>query len=66
MPDRPTNPAEIEVTPAMLETGAEAMRGFDGGYLVTSSEGAARVYRVMETARVAGLDAAFLALESEA
>ena len=43
---------QIEVTQEMLEAGAAAIMGFDPeGY--TSVEGAERVYRAMELARLA-------------
>jgi hypothetical protein len=54
--DRPS--PEIEVTPEMIEAGADALRLLDGGYIETPADGAARIYHIMHIAKVAGLAAA--------
>jgi hypothetical protein len=57
MADRPTPPDgdEIEVTPEMIEAGADAVRVFDGGYMETAEFAAERIYRVMVSTKAMGL-----------
>lgn len=47
--------SEIEITPEMIEAGAEALRGFDGGYMEPHEDAAERIYRAMWHVREAGL-----------
>jgi hypothetical protein len=65
MADRPTSPdgAEIEITPGMIEVGADAVRVFDGGYMETAETAAERIYRVMAVTKARGAVAGRLILD---
>ena len=58
MPDRPIISEEIEITPEMIEAGADAVRLYDGGYIETADLAARRIYIAMCNAKGAGFGTA--------